>query len=152
MRALAVVLLLGLLRACGTTPVVQEPPGNYVRVHDNPGGSLTKFRGWKQRLMFVDQVVISGYCASACVMLLELDNACYLPNTVLKLHGVSKGMFQRLSPRLEDMYDREYMREIPKSLHYKFWTEWRHHRGPFDLVEIEAKDVEDIRPCSKEYY
>lgn len=152
MKALAVVLLLGLLGACGATPIAQSSPRDVVIIHNNPGGDILKFKRWKWKLKQSEQVVISGYCASACIMLLELDNACYVPGTILKIHGVSKGMFQTFDDRVAALYDKDYMREIPESLHHKFWTEWRHKRGPMSFTDIRAEDVEGIRKCEKQYY
>lgn len=156
-RNVIVMLLIGFIASCGASDVdyFDKPTTRIIRVHNDTGGLLDEYKRRKRSYKRSEStIVVSGVCASACIMFLDLQNSCAVPGTMLYVHGVSAngGLTRIKPPRVEALFDREYMNEIPVSMRADFWSTWRHTRGILNTVKIPVEQFKDIKICSADLY
>lgn len=87
-----------------------------------------------------DRIVISGECASSCVIYMTHPGACAMPGTVLGMHygkragewseEATKGFLRRLPPSVQKVWALDKLRKGSKTA---------------DFIWIRAKDV--MREC-----
>lgn len=107
-------------------------------VHNDGGGYISEYA---KNLRKYDAIVISGECASSCVLYMVHPNACAEPGTVLGMHyGKRDGKWSKEATE-------ELLAVLPQSVQ-KVWAEPKLRKGSRtkDFIWIRASDV--MRTCS----
>lgn len=90
MRLLFSILMFMVL----TSATAKAPPGAWV-VKDDRGGLVWRYVArWEQARARGERVVIDGFCASSCTLVLAHDNYCATPNAVFAFHQVSYSIWR----------------------------------------------------------
>lgn len=101
-RYLGGPMLAALLVVAGVLLTGCAPAGPHF--HNAPGGSVQSH--FDKRFEYERsgrQMTISGHCTSACVILAASPNACLMPGTVLRAHGVHSSPTPELDQRSNEI-------------------------------------------------
>ena len=105
--------------------------------HNDGGGH---FPDYVERYNSHDRIVISGQCASSCVIYMTHPGACAMPGTVLGMHyGRRRGEWSEIATR-------NFLRRLPASVQTVWAIEnLKKASRTEDFVWIRARDV--MREC-----
>ena len=106
-------------------------------VHNDPGG---RFPDYVERYNAHEHIVISGQCASSCVIYMTHPGACAMPGTVLGMHyGKRAGQWSEAATR-------SFLKRLPASVQ-GVWSLDKLRKGSRtqDFIWIRARDV--MREC-----
>lgn len=106
-------------------------------VHNDGGG---RFPDYVERYNAHDRIVISGECASSCVIYMTHPGACAMPGAVLGMHyGKRRGQWSEVATR-------NFLRRLPNSVQ-QVWAIEKLRKGSRtkDFIWVMARDV--MREC-----
>ena len=147
---LIALLVASTLAACSTPKPEVSYVNETVHVHNDPGGSIIDYMVYKVKLKDAEKVIVSGHCASACLMLTSLPNACFDKDTVLRAHGSfhpNRPLDKQDQGQL-NLWDQVIKAEMHETLKDDFWSTWRHHRGKNNFVDVKASNYKKLNFCA----
>lgn len=108
-----------------------------LHVHNDGGGRASEYA---RNYRIHDRIVISGQCASSCVLYMSHPGACAMPGTLLGMHYGRRG--GEWSKEATD----QFLRALPESVQ-EVWAEPKLRKGSRtkDFIWIRARDV--MREC-----
>lgn len=104
--------------------------------HNDGGGYASEYA---KNIRTHDQIVISGECASSCVLYMAHPNACAMPGTVLGMH------YGRRNGEWSAEATHQFLAALPANVQ-GVWAEDRLKKGSRteDFIWIRAEDVMPI--------